>query len=431
VCTGEFADHRSRFAMDKKTVFATKGKVRNYILDDIALSILSKLPLKSLKRFGCVRKSWYLLFENTHFMNMFRNNFLSNLHSGSYYDGASILLQLNEPYYEDVFYSLSGEMFENKVKLEFSNPFANLYNFCIFGFGSINGILCLYEYDHSGKIILLMPETQAIKILPSYNIDSIKWFIPNDAKDFVDVRIVSDVHGFGYDHVINDIKVIRYVRFSIVPSLVYPGYVEEIMSLYWSGEISLGPIWEIYSLRNNLWRKLDVSMPSSSDYTEGTQVYLGGVCHWLSEKDEEENPNGPCLVSFYLSNEVFLVTPIPSDLDDCFEVEALWINLAVINDFIALISYHEQTTTFHISILGGLGMKESWTKLFIVGPLSCIKRPIGVGTKGEIFFQRKDEELVWFDLSTQMIEELGYKASHSTRIIIYKGNILPIGGTSS
>lgn len=31
VCTGEFADQQLRFAMDKKTVFATKGKVRNYI----------------------------------------------------------------------------------------------------------------------------------------------------------------------------------------------------------------------------------------------------------------------------------------------------------------------------------------------------------------------------------------------------------------
>lgn len=86
------------------------------------------------------------------------------------------------------------------------------------------------------------------------------------------------------------------------------------------------------------------------------------MCHWLSEKNEEENPDGPCLVSFHLSNEVFFITPKPSDLDDCFDFEALWINLAVINDFIALISYHEQTTTIHISILGGLGIKESWTQ---------------------------------------------------------------------
>jgi len=34
---------------------------------------------------------------------------------------------------------------------------------------------------------------------------------------------------------------------------------------------------------------------------------------------------------------------------------------------------------------------------------------IGVGTKEEIFFLRKDREATLFDLSTHMIEELGYK----------------------
>ncbi|KEH31293.1 hypothetical protein MTR_4g094400 [Medicago truncatula] len=106
-----------------------------------------------------------------------------------------------------------------------------------------------------------------------------------------------------------------------------------------------------------------------------TQVYLDGVCHWLCKEDEEDSPDGPCLVSFYLSNDVFfemivlmsvslVVTIIPSDLDDCFDVKALWINLAVLYESIALFSYHEETTTFHVSVLGELGMKESWTKLF-------------------------------------------------------------------
>jgi len=33
---------------------------------------------------------------------------------------------------------------------------------------------------------------------------------------------------------------------------------------------------------------------------------------------------------------------------------------------------------------------------------------IRVGTKEEIFFLRKDREVGWFDLSTHMIEELGF-----------------------
>jgi hypothetical protein len=85
-------------------------KVRNYIPDDLALCIVSKLPLKSLKRFGCVRKSWSLLFDNDHFMNMFRNNFISYHHS--YYDDTSLMLSTLTD-----FYSLSGDNFENIVKL--------------------------------------------------------------------------------------------------------------------------------------------------------------------------------------------------------------------------------------------------------------------------------------------------------------------------
>ncbi|KAK2408389.1 putative F-box protein [Trifolium repens] len=52
----------------------------NYIVDDIAFCILSKLPDKSLKRFSCIRKSWTRLFENSVFI-MFRNNLVSKSHS--------------------------------------------------------------------------------------------------------------------------------------------------------------------------------------------------------------------------------------------------------------------------------------------------------------------------------------------------------------
>jgi F-box interacting protein len=170
-------------------------------------------------------------------------------------------------------------------------------------------------------------------------------------------------------------------------------------------------------------------MPSSSECNEGTQVYMDGVCHWLCKIDSSV---GPCLVSFYLSNEMFFITPIPSDLDDCFDIKAKCINLVVINGSIALISYHEKMTTFHISILGELSMKESWTKLFTFGPLSCIKRPIGVGAKGEIFFEGKDNKLAWFDLSTQMVEKLGYSVKFSKcRVVVYKESILPFGGISN
>jgi hypothetical protein len=42
--------------------------------------------------------------------------------------------------------------------------------------------------------------------------------------------------------------------------------------------------------------------------------------------------------------------------------------------------------------------------------------------KGEIVFIRKDKQLVWLDLSTQIVAELGYKEEFDqlNRIIVYK-----------
>ncbi|XP_045821554.1 F-box protein At1g11270-like isoform X1 [Trifolium pratense] len=378
-------------------------KVSNYMPDEISYSILSKLPLKSLKRFECVQKSWSILFENHHFMNMFRDNLLS------YSDPASLILRVFKNR-KQLFYSFSGERFENnKVKLDWSNPCENY----IFGSRSINGTFCLHGSVHYSEIVLWTPATQTRKLLPDSVAESFKMFIPDEA----DVSFLYHVQGFGYDRLINDYKVIRYVGIYVDS---YPGDED------WLEDLDSDHLWEIYSLRSNSWRKLHVDMPYTLQCYGDTQIYMDGVCHWLCEHYNFE----PCLVSFYLSNEEFFVTPIPSDVDDCFDVKVSWINLAVLNESIALISYHTETTTFHISILSEFGMKESWTKLFIAGPLPCVERPIIVGTKGEIFFIRKDEELVWLDLSTQMIRELGYKREPYTMlwIIIYKDGILSIEG---
>ncbi|CAJ2636615.1 unnamed protein product [Trifolium pratense] len=400
-----------------------------YIPDDIVFSILSKLPIKSFKRFECVAKSWSLLFQNHHFINMFRINlFSSNTHRCSYYDGASLLLMVCD-YGQDKYnlYSLSGERFENKVKLNCSNPFQNRVCTRSFGFGSVNGTLCLYDDGYFGETVLWNPATKAIKRLP-YDSEAIKAIESDEeiANDFASLDFDMHLHGFGYDDVTNDYKVIRYVTITGE----HAGY--GCISIDDLGYVALLPFWEIYSLRSNSWKRLDVDMPPTSLYPEGTQVYMDGVCHWLSEEDCVA---GSCLVSFYLSNEVFITTPIPGDEDDDdFVFKASWINLVVVNGSIALISYHKDMT-FHISILGEFGAEESWTKLLIVGPMPCVKHPIGTGTKGEIFFVREDEELVWFDLRKtfpQMSVELGYKGvGETSQIIVYKENILPLGGINN
>jgi hypothetical protein len=86
-----------------------------------------------------------------------------------------------------------------------------------------------------------------------------------------------------------------------------------------------------------------------------------------------------------------------------------------------LISWYPKTTTFDISILGELGVSESWTKLFTIGPFPFyIERPIGAGRNGDIFFQKKGKKIACYDLSTRMVEELGLEEAPSNRIIYKK-----------
>ncbi|AET01055.1 F-box protein interaction domain protein [Medicago truncatula] len=154
-------------------------------------------------------------------------------------------------------------------------------------------------------------------------------------------------HGFGYDRVRDDYKVIRYTSFSHV--------YDEDEDVY--EVISYDPLFEVFSLRSKSWSILDVDVPKVC-YELPPGVYTNGVCHWWSNSSSH-------------------------DKEDCLRC------LVVLNESIALISNCPNATTFHISILGELGVKKLWIKLFIVGPIPFIHRPIGVGKKGNICFKKK------------------------------------------
>ncbi|XP_039688755.1 F-box/kelch-repeat protein At3g06240 [Medicago truncatula] len=349
--------------MEKSIDHVTTEKVSNHIPDDLEFFIVSKLPLKSLKRFSCVRKSWSHLFQNSNFMNMYRNYFISNNHSSYEEDGSCLLLQQTLPYFPNhrMLYLLSGETFENKVKLDWPPPFQDNGQ-SVFILGPVmNGIVCLYQ-GCTPIIVLWNPTTDKLKVLPHSPIES---------PILYELKYVY-LHGFGHDHIKDDYKVIRYASYSVdAPNIEDYREVEIVNQTYCD-------VWEIYSLRSNSWRKIDLDMPQCYGTNVGAFVYMNGVCHWYCN-----DINEPLLVSFDLHEEVFCE----------------------------------------------LGVKESWTKLFIFGPLPSIEHPIGEGSNGDLFFRRKNDELVWFNLNTQIIEELGVKGElHCCQIVIYKESLLRLGG---
>ena len=402
-------------------------KVCKHIHGDLALSITSKLPIKSLIRFGCVCKSWAILFQDPHFMNIYRKNFISKNHPD--YDGTSYILRHNvnvqvvddDDYSQSSLYFLTGERLENKVKLDCSLPFQYLgQDIVIMSSRSINGILCVSD-GGVNKFAFWNPSTKEFKIIP-----------PSPIEDTTTYRTCDPlIIGFGYDHVRDDYKVLRHVRFG---GLNFYDYAErdlepeDVPRRY----ISYEPIWEIYSLRNNSWREIDVKLPMTLDHYRSDYIdrfYINGMCHWSYIYDIEET----CLVSFDVSNEVFFTTPMPSYMDDGLDHGLVPQRLVMlINGFVYVISYYEGKTTFHISVLDEIGVRESWTKLFIIDLLPCVKRPIGGGKNGNIFFIKDKGELVCFDLGTLMIEELVVNGDlNMSQMVNYRENFLPIIGMNS
>jgi molecular chaperone HtpG len=437
------------FQMEMSSLLTASSNVvqvsSNHIPDDIVFSILSKLPFKSLKRFECVRKPWSLLFDNPCFMTMYHNYLLTR--PCSYYDDTSLLLHLREDddpqeirqiYY--YLYSLSGERFENRVKLDWpkaltedvyrlqkeqcvrpivlrrplvpgwfvphvhpdeeddddDGPFQEDDNgFEILHPLSFNGILCLKaEFYGETRVVLWNPTTNEFKLIPLPE-NNPSWYVSTDH------------YQIGYDHVKDDYKMIGYTKYS---------------PKFNPNRVPSDQFWEIYSLHSNSWKKINVDMTPS--FSIRKRVYLNGVSHWWDKTE-----TNTYLVSFDFCKESFITTPIPSYVDDSLDFNLVQRHLMLLNGSVAFMLHYTETSTIYVSVLGELGVKESWTKHFVVGPLPCLDHLIGAGKKGNILFRKKDGELAWFDLSTGMIDEIGVTTERFyCKILFHKESLLPIGG---
>ncbi|XP_050889859.1 F-box only protein 8 [Lathyrus oleraceus] len=386
---------------------------RKYIDDDVAFHVLSKLPVKSLKRFGCVRKSWSILFENSHFINMFRNHFIS--HSNSE-DHRTYLLIFKRDCVDR--YHPELHLFDSRIKLTLPPPFQeDDFYLNILGKTSVSGVFCIGTKNVRGgsnkvKYVLWNPAIEEFVVIPP----SPDELVPKHPR----LGVFHDFHGFGYDQVRDDFKVIQYVTFDSSSCNDYdPDSPPPQGIMYFS-------FFEIYSLRNNSWKILhmdDMAQWCVGNPFNGEELYMNGACHWLVKGKHDQI----FMMSFDMSHEVFFTTPIDerSDLDDGY--------LTGLNGSIAFITNHDKNNIFHISILGELGVKESWIKLFIYGPMPSIDwPPIGFGKKGYIFFRKIDDELAYVDLSTQIIEELGIKGEdYCCYTGLYQESLLSIGGSSN
>jgi len=112
--------------------------------------------------------------------------------------------------------------------------------------------------------------------------------------------------------------------------------------------------------------------------SNSTNVYFNGMCHWFRDWDGKTF----YVVSFNLSNELFFTTPVD------WHARSIS-SLMMLNGYIALLTDCYDAMSVSISILGEIGVKESWTRLFEFDTLSCMEGSIEVGKKGNFFLSKK------------------------------------------
>ncbi|XP_058772814.1 F-box/kelch-repeat protein At3g06240-like [Vicia villosa] len=406
----------STIKISKNNIMSSSAKVnkssseskfsRNFIHDDLLVSsILSKLPVKSLKLFGCVRKSWSTLFENSDFMTIYSNHFISRHGSDDHYH-TFLLARHNElPLTPGCcLFNSEFHLLGNTLKFNLPSPFQHsCTSFCILGSTSVNGIFCFGQEDspqNKVQYVLWNPATDESRVIPP-SINERKPHFPQNK-----LCLNYAFHGFGYDQVRDDFKVIQFVSLDKDgPSPYSKGY------------------FEIYSLKTNSWRMISMKIDLSSCHFfpsfYGCEAYVDGVCHWLVTQPNSDDRYGVelTLLSFDLSDEAFITTSIGEESFSPYTYNRL---LTVLNGSIALVSNYDDDIVFHIAILGELGVTEAWIKLYICGPLPSIKwLPSGFGKTGYMFFTKTtDGELAYIDLSTKQIEEVGITGGDSSHFTV-------------
>lgn len=72
------------------------------------------------------------------------------------------------------------------------------------------------------------------------------------------------------------------------------------------------PYAQVFSLRENSWRKIEISFSPSANNNSVYSPLLIGTCHWLVKTHD-----GEWIIRFDMRNEVFSTMNLPEDSQSC------------------------------------------------------------------------------------------------------------------
>ncbi|KAL0321085.1 UNVERIFIED_CONTAM: F-box protein CPR1 [Sesamum radiatum] len=323
---------------------------------EIIEDILRRLPVKSLKRFRAVAKSWCFLIDSENFVKLhLRQALISNSNRSLILGGLGL-------------YSIDLDLLDKAHVIK--PPF---YYKSVDGISnSCNGIVLMM----SELPVLWNPFSREYRVLP---VCSVEYSAPLDSYS-------KTAYGFGYDSVNDDYKVVRIVEFR-----------HKIAHVWMASET------KIYSLKSNSWRRIE-GFPYPLPFLRGNwRVHLNGALHTLVE--DPDSIDSARIMAFSLQTEKHYQVPMPSGI----RIRAADVSLDMIEGCLSVVCTNRSRVV--IWVMKDYGVKESWTKLLSISPPAIERndfvKPLVCSRDGhKVLLNCEDKKLVWYDLRTKAVDNV-------------------------
>ncbi|KAK3015960.1 hypothetical protein RJ639_007073 [Escallonia herrerae] len=354
--------------------------------EDVVREILLMLLVKSLLRCKSVCKRWYTLITKPSFTTAHHN-----CNAAIKRNHCILIKRFLKESNKSALSFLSDEIScddhvpTTEITIPHSNHFLQMLGPC-------NGIVCLTDHR---DIILCNPSIRAFKVVPAPSFNYPQGLFSRSLGV-----------GFGFDLQSSEYKVIR---------------IAELHEDDESGGYSFHSVKvEIYDLSTDSWREIDAVVPYVW-YFPCSELLFNGAFHWWAD---DEDHGGESMLSFHINTEVFQQIRLP---DVCTFPDGKEKPFLVLNESIALILFDaSEQTSFDIWLMTEYGVAESSTKLFTIGPLVQVKRPI-LFWKHELLLEKANGQWVSCDLKSRRLKEIQvYGAQESFRAVAYIKSLVSI-----
>ncbi|KAF7152934.1 hypothetical protein RHSIM_Rhsim01G0117500 [Rhododendron simsii] len=309
---------------------------------DLIVDILLRLPVKPLLRFRCVSKPFCALIDSPDFV---KSHLKRSTQTRNH-----LTLELWD-YDNRVSSSVNFDSLDNAVELDHPLGSSHWPTRIV---GSCHGLIGLRNREDV-TLAIWNPSTR------------------------------SEMHGFGYDSITDDYKMVRFVQFFEFGT---DNFVSSV---------------KVYTMKSNSWQKIR-DFPYCLYYGQGCAVLVGSALHWVARRLPSDAAK--FVAALDLTTEDYRVVPQPEFSDNAFEM-----NVAELGGCLCILCDYDQVRV-DVWVMKDCGVKESWSKLFSVAQPEVIPSfesviPVAYSKSGcEVLLVQDNTKLVWYDLEHKTIKKI-------------------------